>query len=617
MLDDSPWFVVLPDTGAGAAAARSLGAAADHVIPHDSGRPWLMGRWSAGEVTTAHAGPARIALFGHSTATATDLSRMVGGADISAIEERTRDLPGCFHLAATIHGRVWARGTASGVRRLFYREVGGATVLADRAGVITGRGADLDKRALVLRLLIPALTEDLEDRCPWRGTRPVPAGNAAILERDGTLRTSVWWRAAEPDRSPADGAAGIAEALSDAVAARASRHATLSADLSGGWDSTSLCFLASRTNSRLVTYRWDSTDDGNDDGAWAARAREALPDAEHHVVASDDLPLWFADLDSPGPVLDEPLRWARVRASTMENARRIAATGSRLHLNGQGGDELFAGNSLYLHDLFGRRPLAAWRRAKGYRALLRWPAKETLRQLVDRRGYASALHRTATSLDAPLITPSTPHLGWVNPVRLPPWVTPDARGVAAAAIRASAARAEPLAPQRGPHAKYQAVRTSGLGMRVFGQLYRSAGVELTSPYLDDAVVSAVMRVDGAELCDPYRFKPLLADAMRDIVPGEILARRTKGEFSADAFTGLKRHKAALLALTEDMHLARLGVVDPGGLRAAIIGSHTDSALFAHIECTLGIETWLRHAHRGDPAGAPTDRNRTPGETTCP
>ena len=194
------------------------------------------------------------------------------------------------------------------------------------------------------------------------------------------MRTSQWWRPVEADRSPADGVAGITEALADGVAARAAHHSTISADLSGGWDSTSLCFLASRTNFRLVTYRWDSTDDCNDDGAYAALARDALPHAEHQVVRSSDLPLWFADLDTLGPVLDEPLRWARVRAITVEHARRIAATGSRVHLNGQGGDELFAGNSMYLHDLFGRRPLAAWQRAKGYRAMLRWPALATLRQ---------------------------------------------------------------------------------------------------------------------------------------------------------------------------------------------------------------------------------------------
>ena len=61
----------------------------------------------------------------------------------------------------------------------------------------------------------------------------------------------------------------------------------------------------------------------------------------------------------------------------------------------------------------------------------------------------------------------------------------------------------------------------------------------TSPYLDDVVVSTVLRVDGTEMCDPYRFKPLLADAMRDVVPSEILTRRTKSESSADAFAGLK------------------------------------------------------------------------------
>jgi asparagine synthase (glutamine-hydrolysing) len=610
--DNNPWFAVLPDTSAGVAAARSLAPTAGQVLSHHSGRPWITGRWDTDEITVAHAGSARIALFGFATATAAELSRIIDGANIATIEERTRDLAGCFHLVVTVAGRVWARGAASGMRRLFHRELCGATVLADRAGVISGHEADVDELSLALRLLNPPLTEDLEARSPWRGTRPVPAGDAAILEPDGTMRTSRWWRAITPDRSIATGITGIAEALTDAVAARAARHSTVSADLSGGWDSTSLCFLAARTSSHLVTYRWDSTDAGNDDGAFAAVARDALPDAEHHVVSSGDLPLWFAELDAPGPVLDEPLRWARVRARTLASARQIASTGSLVHLNGQGGDELFAGNSMYLHDIFGRHPLDAWRRTKGYRAMLRWPALATLRELADRSGYASALANVTASLNAPRIQLNTPHLGWVNPSRLPPWVTPDARDLAVAEIHASAAHATPLASGRGQHSKYQAVRTSGVGMRVLAQLYRSAGVELTTPYLDDAVVSAVLRVDGTELCDPYRFKPLLAEAMRGIVPSEILTRRTKGEFSADAFAGLKRHKSTLLELTDDMRLASMGLVDPDALRHAIIGPHTDATTFGHLECTLGIEIWLRHARS---ATTPTDRDRI-GKATC-
>ena len=592
------WFAVLPDTDDAVPAARLLTAAADRVVPHASGRPWIVGTWGPGEAALVMAGPSRLALIGRSTAGAAVLEAALASG-LDRLAERTRALSGCFHLIAAVDGRVWARGSSSGVRRLFHADVRGVRVLADRADALAAPGAPVDPGALALRLAVPAPGEGLEQAAPLRGVDAVPADHAAVLATDGSLRLARWWQAPRPTLSPEAGVTAGAEALEEAVRARTRAAGTVGCDLSGGWDSTSLSLLAARSAERLVTYRWNSSDPA-DDAAWADRARALLPEAVHRVVPADEIPRWFARLDTPSPALDEPLSCIRVRERTLHTARDLASHGARLHMNGQGGDELFAGNSIHLHALAARAPFAALARAWGYRALLRWPVGATARALADRRGHARSLRRAAGALDAPPVTPKTPFFGWVFPARLPPWATPDAREAVAGRMRAAAASAVPSAPTRAQHVKVQTVRGSGCTIRLVDQLYRSAGVELATPFLDDTVMDAVLSIDGTRLCDPYRYKPLLAEAMRGVLPDELLKRRTKGEFSGDAFAGLNENRSSLLALTEDMRLERLGLVDSRALRAAITCPHTASSGLAAIEATLGAENWLRRTHRPQP-----------------
>ncbi|WP_017622996.1 asparagine synthase-related protein [Nocardiopsis chromatogenes] len=609
------WFAVLPDTDDAAPAARLLTAAADRVVPHASGRPWLVGTWGPGEAALVIAGPSRLALIGRSTAGAAVLEAALAGG-LDRLGERTRALGGCFHLVAAVGGRVWARGSASGVRRLFHADVRGVRVLADRADALAAPGAPVDPAAVALRMAVPSPGEGLEQAVPLRGVDAVPTDHAAVLGPDGSLRLTRWWEAPRPALSPEAGVPAVAEALEEAVRARTRAAGTVGCDLSGGWDSTSLSLLAARSTEHLVTYRWDSSDPGDDDPVWAERARSLLPGAVHRVVPADGLPRWFARLDTPSPALDEPLSCIRLRERTLHSARDLASHGARLHMNGQGGDELFAGNSVHLHALAARAPLTALRRAWGYRALLRWPVWATARALADRRGHARALRRAADTLDAPAVTPGAPHFDWVFPARLPPWATPDAREAAAGRMRTAAATAAPSAPTRAQHVKVQAVRSSGCTMRLVDQLYRSAGVELATPYLDDTVLDAVLSIDGTRLCDPYRYKPLLAEAMRGVLPEDLLERRTKGTFSGDAFAGLNEHRSALLALTEDMRLERLGLVDPRALRAAITGPHTGTGGLAAIEATLGAENWLRQKRRPQaPASPPSPPQTRIGEAT--
>jgi len=86
--------------------------------------------------------------------------------------------------------------------------------------------------------------------------------------------------------------------------------------------------------------------------------------------------------------------------------------------------------------------------------------------------------------------------------------------------------------------------------------------------------------------------------VRGLVPATVLERSTKGEYSADAYAGMRRHRADLAAVCEDPIMARLGLVDPQALRSACLSMYPPNLPPHALEATLACEVWLRQARKG-------------------
>ncbi|UXX91729.1 asparagine synthase-related protein [Streptomyces sp. AD2-2] len=152
---------------------------------------------------------------------------------------------------------------------------------------------------------------------------------------------------------------------------------------------------------------------------------------------------------------------------------------------------------------------------------------------------------------------------------------------------------EPHHRDRAQHQTLDIVVQSGSGIRQLDTALADLGVACEAPFLDDRVVEAALSVRIEDRLVSGDFKPMLRRAVRGIVPEEILARRSKGEFSAEAFQGMRRNRGDLLALCDDLRLARLGLVDPDALRTALLGPKSQSRQLVPYENTLACESWLR------------------------
>ncbi|WP_089955202.1 lasso peptide isopeptide bond-forming cyclase [Lentzea xinjiangensis] len=586
-------FVVLPDHEAALAVARRTGA--PKTLTHASGRPWLVGRWSDDEITAAAVGDVRLAVIGWCPVSAVELERAAFGLrDLAHLDELARTLAGSFHLVASLGGRCRVQGTASGLRLVFHRRIGGVVVAADRADVLGG--APLDEQSLAVRLLFPT-PHPLLERTMWRGVECVPPGSALLLDGD-RARTTRWWHAPEPVRGLAESAPLIADALTRAVDVRTRRGGTVACDLSGGLDSTSITFLAARSPARVVASTWPSLDPVDEDVAWARRAAAHLPAVEHVVWPAERIPLVYENLLGVDDPMDEPTIGVMDRQRLLEDLNGLADKGCRVRLTGIGGDHVAWCSEAHYHSLLRSRPLFALRQLRAFRALFHWPLRPMIAALADSRSYRAWLADEADDLRAGREPTVTGMLSWGSGPRLFDWVTPEAHALARDALREAARTAEPLGRTRGEHGDLEPILSSCRIIRQWEQMSARAGLPIQSPFLDDRVIEACLSVRPAQRVTPWRYKPVLTEAMRGIVPDDCLARTNKAQASLEASAGLRRHRGDLVELWEGSKLAELGLVDRRRLTELALRPDTPELRSAILYSTIGCEVWLRSLDQG-------------------
>jgi len=589
------WFAVLSDHAAAQVPAESLCDRAAEQIRHPSGRPWIVGSWRAGDVVVGEAGPVRIALLGQhgitadqlcgaaaSVRTATDLDRLAG------------ELPGSFYVIATVAGAVHAYGTVTGLRRVFYTRAGDTVVLADRAAVLAGLcDASLDPERLAVHLLYTPM-HPLDERPLWRGVFQVPGGHCLTVDGHGPGRLRRWWTPPDPQVGLDEGAVKLRDALGAAVAARVRGQDLVTSDL-GGLDSTSVCCLAARGDASVVAYTAAAPDPLADDEMWARRTVKALGNVEHEVIPQEQMPLMYHGLQTIESQGDEPVqvadtdRWLTI-------VRRAASRGSRMHLTGVGGDELLYGSVAHLHGLMRSHPISALRLLRGFMAKYRWEYQPTMAQLLDNRPYRRWLADGVGQLtETPAPSVDTPRLEWFFRPYMPPWASAKAVDAVRRLILAEVPSVEPLSRLHGQHRELSGMRDVCSLVRYMEQASAGLGVAFAAPYYDHPVITAGLSVRPQDRISPWRYKPLIVEAMRGIVPEESRTRQTKphGTFVE---TGLRRNRAELLALWEGSRLETLGLVDMAALRDVCIRPMPEH-MHHFVAQAASVEIWLRSLER--------------------
>ncbi|MFJ2158742.1 albusnodin/ikarugamycin family macrolactam cyclase [Streptomyces sp. NPDC087856] len=570
---------------------------------------WSWGPWHPGEVRTVVCAHARLAAVGQCLADEVTMRHDLRRAVQDGRWERLTRWPGAYLLILLQDdGHLTAYADPAGQFPLYYGRHGQNTVLSTRArtaAALSGAAGRPDRAALAAHIVCPAVPELTEGRTAYDGISRLGGGQALrVAPSGGCTHWTYEDLAPDPGTRFEDSAAELRSALTQAVTLRTDSAPRITSDFSGGLDSTSLAFLAARTTGRppldAFVYHHPDAPAGDLDHALARAEQARLIRLAVTRGSEDSLP--YSGLPEHGSA-DQPDPAAVIGARQRLRLDHIARGGPGIHLTGEGGDALLAAPPSYLGDIAAtaglRRLLSDGRALARMRQLS--PADVILRA---RRLAHTPLHQAMSELASRLDEPLDHPPQWVDAVAWWPdpgpetaWLTTRARRQLAelAEERARSAGSTSLSAPATPgtRAVLCELRASAATQAQFASTARAFGIWPHAPFLDSEVVRACTRLPLPHRIDPFTAKPLLAAALTGLVPDSVLRRRTKGDYAAENYRGVRRSATQIRARLLRSPLAELGIIEPSRVIASVERAVAGlPAPFPALNRLLGADLWL-------------------------
>ena len=492
-------------------------------------------------------------------------------------------------------GRSFLAVDRFAVRSLCYRVDGGRLRFAERADQLADAGSPLDPQALFDYLYFHVIPSPAT---VFQGVQRLPPGHCAWWD-GATLSITPYWVPQFEEQEPADFDRLRDEfrtLLKDGVA-RQLDGGKAACFLSGGTDSSTVAGMIGLAAGRpAATYSIGFEAEGYDEMAFARIAAKRFG-TEHHeyYVTPDDLVRSIGDVAAS---YDQPFGNSSA-VPAYYCARMAREDGVTRILAGDGGDELFGGNSRYA-----KQRVFGW-----YHQL---PA-------ALRGGLMEPLLAQPTLARLPLLSKGA---SYVEQARVP---MPDRMqmynllrrlGMAEVLTGDFLARVsvdEPLRSQRAVWAQARAGSEVNR-MLAFDWRYtlaetdlpkvcgtaRLAGIEVGFPMLDPALLAFSLRLPPDYKLKGLKLRWFFKEALRGFLPDEIIGKKKQG-FGLPFGVWATRHPG-LHALAADSlgSLAGRGLVRPEFIRALL-----DTHLAAHpgyygemVWILMMLEQWLRR-HAAD------------------
>jgi asparagine synthase (glutamine-hydrolysing) len=460
--------------------------------------------------------------------------------------------------------------------------------------------------------LLPTLEPDLDyaadylafpyDTCPemplghtaYRGVERLRPG--WLLEGDvatASVTSRPWWRWSErvqehAVKSVAEAGALTRQSLESAVRERLSRNARTASLFSGGFDSTGVALLASRfsdTEVDAVSLVFEKRERLIRETDFIRAALERDPRLVWHPIPADDL-LDYDNMDAMPP-LDEPCALGPRRNTFAVLARTAAEAGADVLLSGDGADGLFGiVPRYYVAELLRNgRWQDAWRWAKRYSYAYGLSAGRIMAEAV--REFLPARVRDGVSA---MLRGRRAGFDTLTERMVPPWLT-DGFARRHHLRQRILAMKIPLAPG-GFIAGEALTYSAGDWLTWYAALPN--GVIMSHPFFDPRVTTLAIGLPHALHAEPWPMKPVLAAALRDVLPEKIVLRSRKVHFGI-FIDGMTRRRQELVALIRDAPIDDDILDKPALLEAldkATLGLHQNQWTVGRLRVALSYLSWL-------------------------
>jgi asparagine synthase (glutamine-hydrolysing) len=486
-----------------------------------------------------------------------------GPAWVAAFERHDGMAPmhvhGDFAVAVRDHKeRVFLAVDRFSIRTLCYRMTDGAIEAHPRADVVAGAGAEWDPQAIFNYLYFHAIPAP---RTIFKGVHRLPAGHCAKFEQ-GRLSVSRWWIPVfvEEWSAPFDALRDEFRSLLRNGVSRQFEGNVVACFLSGGTDSSTVAGIAAEVRGQPPqTFSIGFDAEGYDEMAYARiAARHFRTDHHEYYVTPDDL---VASIPLVATAYDQPFGNSSV-VPAYHCALLARESGATTILGGDGGDELFGGNTRYAKQrLFGL-----------YDHLPGMVRKGILEPALGGGGPIARLPiiRKAASYVEQARVPMPDRLQMYNLL-----AKLGMEQVLTTEFLSSVDTEEPLRQQRGAYAECSATADINK-MLSFDWRYTLAdndlpkvvgatslaGIHVGFPFLDDELVDFSLRLEPSLKLKGLKLRWFFKEALRGFLPEEIIAKKKHG-FGLPFGVWVNKHGALKsLALDSVYALGQRGIVRP-------------------------------------------------------
>jgi len=443
--------------------------------------------------------------------------------------------------------------------------------------------------------------------CAFQGVHKLLPGHY-LLARDGHFEVHRYWKlshrpklAARTERERRDLEIELLERLDEATALRMVSDVPLGAFLSGGVDSSAVVALMSdRSSTPVRTFSIGFEDDAHNELAYARKvAAHFGTDHTEFIVRPDALEVlpqlvWH---------FDEP--FADASAIPTWYLSRLARERATVVLNGDGGDESFAGYDRYVANRAAARlaPLQPLLGSRAFRRALdllphgassasaRWRLKRFVQQLGRDPQARNAAWLAQFDLDSKRQLYSAAFRQWAGPR--------DAEEMLYARFREAEA-------DNFTDASLYADITTYLPDTLLVKMDITSmahGLEARSPFLDHEFMEFAALLPEDMKLDGRKTKVALKGALRGVLPAEVLNRRKMG-FNAPVERWLRRElKELSYDLLLSMRARGRGYFQPRFVER-MLREHSEGTRNWHTQIwnLMMLESWHR-TFMDEPAAA--------------
>ena len=425
----------------------------------------------------------------------------------------------------TTDGRSFLAVDRFAIRSLCYRVQNGQLHFAARADALaaTSTGAEIDPQAIYDYLYFHVIPSP---RTIYKGIFRLPPGHCAVFEH-GQLTVSPYWVTEFIEHQSGhlpDLKADFRRLLQSAVAQQLEGHRP-ACFLSGGTDSSTIVGMAAlASGEQVASYSIGFDAAGYDEMAYAQlAARHFKTDHHAYYVTPDDLvqgiPRVAAHFDQPFGNSSALPAYYCAHLARQDGVGKLLA--------GDGGDELFGGNTRYAKNkLFGL-----------YEHLPSMLQKGLLEPILGSRSAAAfALTRKAASYVEQARMPLPDRLQLVNLLRclgdaevLSPQLLAQCDAGAPLRLQQAVWHSTPQSSPLNRELAYDwrfTLAESDLP-KVLGAA-SLAGIDVGFPMLDDGLLAFSQRLPSQHKLKGLQLRWFFKEALRDFLPPEILTKKKQG-----------------------------------------------------------------------------------------